>query len=191
MIAALSMGAVGDVAAQTMYGGWYGLSQSLSDTKDFANDFSFRNVGGETRTMISDDVSIGASIAWHVFHEEQNSTVSLSGIPVDASGLQFRTINALPMMLTVHKYFGAPRQARAYVGAGAGLGYTRARLDAGILGIDETSWDFAVTPEVGYFVPMAGFSELVLSARYLWSTGDLGTQAIAFSVGVMSWPFSF
>jgi len=188
---ALSLGSVADATAQVMYGASLGLSQSLSDTKDFADDFSFRNVTGEMRRMVGGNVSIGGSIGWNVFHEERVEQTDIAGIPVTAAGLQFRTINTVPVLLTAHKYFGAPRQARAYVGVGAGLAYTQARVDMGIIGLDDSAWDFAAVPELGFFMPTSGFSEVYVNLKYQWTSGDLGAQAIHFNIGIMSWPFSF
>ena len=188
---ALSLGSVADAAGQMMYGASYGLSQSLSDTKDFADDFSFRNFSGEFRQMVGTGASFGASIAWNVFHEERIEATQLEGLPVTASGLQFRTINTVPVLLTAHRYFGARRQPRAYVGVGAGLAYTKARVDMGILAVDDSSWDFAAVPEVGFFLPTGGSSEIYVNAKYQWTSGDLGAQAIHFNIGIMSWPISF
>lgn len=187
----LSIGYVDDAAAQQMYGGSLGLSQSLSDSKTFADDFSFRNFSTEIRMMIGDRASIGGSIGWNVFHEERDEQTDVPGLPVTASGLQFRTINTVPVLLTGHKYFGAPRQARAYVGVGVGPVYTQRRLDVGVLGLDNSSWDLGVVPEVGFFIPTSGFSEVFLSAKYQFATGDIGADAIYFSIGIMSWPFTF
>jgi hypothetical protein len=181
----------GDVAGQTAYGLNFGLSQSQSDSRDFADDFSFRNVTGEFRQMLGDYASVGFSIGWHVFHEERIEQTDLAGIPVTASGLQFRTINTMPNMVTFHRYFGERREARAYAGVGAGLLYSHRRIDVGVLGIDNSSWDFGFTPEVGYIIPTQGFSEIYLNFRYQIASGDIGADAWLASIGIMSWPFRF
>jgi len=191
LVGALSVGSAGDLAGQTMYGGSYGLSQSLSDTKDFANDLSARNLSTEFRTMRGADMSFGMSIGWHVFHEEVVEQTDLVEIPVSASGLQFRTINHVPILATAHKYFGERRQPRVYVGLGAGMAWTEARVNIGVFTLDDSSWDFTAVPEVGVMLPLAGFSELMFNAKYQWSAGDLGTQALYFNIGIVSWPFSF
>jgi len=188
---ALSLGSVADAAGQMMYGASWGLSQSLSDTKTFADDLSFRNFSGELRRMAGTDASIGLSIAWNVFHEQRRETTQIPGLPVSASGLQFRTVNTIPVLVTAHRYLGDRGQARAYVGVGAGIAYTQARVDLGILGVDDSSWDFAAVPELGFLMPTAGTSEMYVNIKYQWTSGDLGAQAIHLNIGLMTWPFSF
>lgn len=175
--------------AQTMYGPTIGLSQSLSHTKDFADDFSIRNLSGEVRTMLGGRTALGVSIGWHVFHEEEELATDVTGTTFTATGLQYRTVNAIPMTVGLYRYFGEARTDRWYVGAAAGGTYTRTRLDLGIVGVSEDAWGFSVIPEVGYLKPFKGFTELSFSAKYLYASGDLGAQAIVLSVGVMSWPF--
>ena len=96
LCALLALGFADDAAAQDLwYGGSWGVGQSLSDTKDFSDDFSFRNADLEFRIVLG-DVSFGASSGWHVFHQELIEATELEEVPVTAAGLQFRTVNTVP-----------------------------------------------------------------------------------------------
>jgi hypothetical protein len=175
--------------SQTMYGPSFGLSQPLSHTREFADDLSLRNLSGDLRVMLGGRTSLGALVGWHVFHEQEELQSAVPGTTATATGLQYRTVNAVPLMVSAHRYFGDALTRRFYIGAGAGATYTKTRLDVGILGSDADEWGFTVAPEIGYMRPFRGSAELLFSAKYLWTSGDLGAQALVFGFGIMSWPF--
>ncbi len=186
-IGVMSMGFATGAAAQdaVLTGFSYGVGQSLSDTKTFSNDFSFRNAGAEIRGVMG-QTSFGASISWHVFHDEIVEATELEDNPVTASGLQFRNVNTIPMMLTAHRYFGSVRQTRAYIGVGAGTAWTQHSVDIGIFTVDEDSWGFTAIPEAGFIINSGGSTEWYVNAKYQWTSGDIGASALYFNIGVFS-----
>ena len=189
-VGVLSFALADDAAAQTewMYGISYGVAQPLSDTKDYTDSFSFRNADAELRGMMG-KVSLGLSVGWHVFDDEVETTTDLADQPLTVSGVQLRTVNTVPMLLTAHTYFGAAGQPRAYAGVGAGVVYTETRVDIGLLALDQDSWDFGVVPELGFLAPMGSLTDFYLSAKYQWTSGDFDAQALYFNIGFMSRPF--
>ncbi|MGI9627920.1 MAG: hypothetical protein ACR2QM_13875 [Longimicrobiales bacterium] len=176
--------------AQLVTGGHTGLSQSLSDTKDFASELSFRNAGLETRYMASEGLSFGVSFSWSVFHEQIEGQEDLAQLPVTITGTQFRTVNTLPLLVTAHKYFGAaPQQTRPYVGVGLGTAWTQRRLDIGVLSADNASWGFAAVPEVGLLIPLSAGLDLAVHGKYLWTSSDPGAQTVSFGIGLLTKSF--
>ena len=188
-VGVLSMGFAQNAAAQNLwYGGSYGVAQSLSDTKTFSDDFSFRNLDLEFRAY-QGSVSLGGTIGWHVFHEKVIEATDLQDVPVTAAGLQFRTINTVPVLLTAHKYFGDVGDPRLYAGVGAGLAWSENTADIGILSVSNEEWGFAAMPEVGFMAPLNTFTEMYFNAKYQWTSGDIGARAIYFNIGFLSKPW--
>ncbi len=188
-VGVLSIGFAQNAAAQNLWtGGSYGVAQSLSDTKNFSDDFSFRNFDLEFRAY-QGGVSIGGTIGWHVFHDKVIEATDLEGVPITAAGLQFRTVNTVPVLLTAHKYFGAVGDPRLYAGVGAGLAWTENNVDIGILSLANSEWGFAAMPEVGFIAPLSTFTEMYVSVKYQWTSGDIGARAAYFSIGFLSKPW--
>ncbi len=76
-------------AQQWFWGMEYMVSSSSGDTKDFANQFSWRNFGIEGRYQLKDNISAGLYFAWNVF-AEQTDTVITAFQGFDVSGVQYR-----------------------------------------------------------------------------------------------------
>ncbi len=186
-IGVMSIGfATGAAAQDTVLTGFsWGVGQSLSDTKTFSNDFSFRNADAEIRKIVGQS-SFGASIGWHVFHDEVLEARELENYPVTVAGLQFRNVNTIPITLTAHRYFGSVRQTRAYIGVGAGTAWTQRSVDIGIFRVDEDSWGFTAIPEVGFIINSGGPTEWYVNAKYQWTSGDNGASALYFNIGVFT-----
>jgi outer membrane protein W len=186
---ALLLGVNADVAAQfsTMTGFTWGTALPASGTKDFTDAFSWANVGFETRA-ISGTTSVGFSIGWNVFDDVVDETRTLAAQPVTVTGRQFRSTNALPILLTAHKYLGPMSTAHAYVGAGVGTIFARNRLDVGIVSVDEDHWHFAMVPEVGFEFPVNNALWLYVNAKYNWGVSNDGVspQFFGFNIGVSS-----
>ena len=186
---ALLLGANANAAAQrsTMTGFTWGTALPSSDTKDFTDAFSWANVNFEMRA-ISGTNSVGFSIGWNVFDNVVDETRTFAAQPVTLTGRQFRTINAMPILITGHKYLGQMRDAHGYVGAGVGTIYARNRVDVGILSVDESHWHFAVVPEVGFKLPVNNDAWVYVNVKYNWgaSRDDVSTQFFGFNIGFSS-----
>ena len=69
--------------------------------------------------MLQPNVSAGLLLGWNVFAEQTDQLISFANAEV--SGVQYRYVNAFPIMATAHYYFGGRRNSiRPYVGGGAG-----------------------------------------------------------------------
>jgi len=95
-------------AAQRTGDKWFGMTWSMSsptaNSKQFANDYSFRGLGMEWRQFKGSSTSVGLSLGWNLMNEETFETSSIH--QVDVTGLQFRYINAYSILLAAHKYLG-------------------------------------------------------------------------------------
>ncbi len=63
-------------AQQWFWGMEYMVSSSSGDTKDFANQFSWRNFGIEGRYQLKDNISAGLYFAWNVFAEQTDTVIT-------------------------------------------------------------------------------------------------------------------
>lgn len=186
---ALVLVASADAAAQvaTMSGFTWGGALPVSGTKDFTDAYSWRNVGFEVRNLTGTR-SYGLAIGLNVFNDVVDATHTFADQPVTLTGRQFRTINAMPILATAHKYLGPMSSTHAYVGAGVGTIWARNRVDVGILSVDESHWHFAVVPEVGVVIPLQNQLWVYVNVKYNWgaSTDDITQQYFGFNIGIAS-----
>ena len=157
---------------------------SSGDTKNFVDQFSWRNVGLEGRSFMNPDLSVGVFFGWNVFNDEGEGLVSLGS--ADISGYQYRFVNAFPMLLTAHYYLGDRTGPRAFVGTGVGTYWIENRMELGLTAVTVDNWHFGLAPEVGLMIPTAGFSEAYLSAKYNYAfeSGGITHSYWTFGVGI-------
>lgn len=157
LIAALVLLVPATAAAQRTGDKWFGMTWIMSsptaNSRDFANDYSFRGLGMEWRQFKGPSTSIGLSLAWNVMNEETFKTSSIK--QVDVTGLQFRYINAYSILLAAHKYLGSNQgNSRAFIGLKTGTYYLNRRVDVGIWTASQDTWHFGLAPEFGVAVPL-------------------------------------
>jgi len=145
----------------------YGPSLPTGDTKAFADDFSWRNIGLEGRKALNENTTVGLAFGWNVFAAKTGEIISFDRI--DISGLQFRYVNAFPMLLTLHRYFGQPGGVRPYLGAGVGTYFAEERLEIGVVALTADAWHFGLAPEAGLIVPVGWRARALLQAKYNWA----------------------
>ena len=107
------------VQAQSWWGLTYAPSIPLSNTKDFADNASWRGINLEYKKAVKENVTAGLSFGWHVFDEQTDEV--LSGFGVDISGDQFRYINSFPLLANVSYFLGKPGGVRPFIGADVGV----------------------------------------------------------------------
>jgi opacity protein-like surface antigen len=151
-------------AQDWFWGATWGVSFGDGTTKDYIGNESFRNFGIEGRKFVSPNTSVGLSFNWTVFNEKTNTTSQIPGGAV--SGTQFRYINAFPLLVTAHKYFGDDEGTMLYVGAGTGAYAIKRRTEVGVFAVNTDSWHFGLAPEVGVIIPFGWRAKGFLMARY-------------------------
>ena len=172
--------------SQKFIGFSYQVSTPLSDTKSFTDDFSFRNVGFDARSEIRRNVTVGLSLGWNVFGAQTNEVVSIGAF--DGSGTQRRFVNAFPILVTTHYYFGLPGSMgpRPYVGAGVGTYYIDNRLEVGTVAINDSNWHFGVAPEAGIVFSLNRDTAAFVNARFNYAvkSGNFTHAYWGFGVGL-------
>ncbi len=160
----------------------YMVSGTTSDTKQFADDFSWRNFGIEGRNLLNENMSAGIYIAWNVFANVTDELIRFDN--ADVSGVQYRYVNAFPIMATAHYYFGRRRGIRPYVGLGAGTYYAENRLEIGLTAFTTNNWHLGVAPEAGVIIPVNFNARALLNARYNYGFEAGGMKLSYWTIGV-------
>ncbi len=190
--AAALVGFVLTVAPVQAQENWMGVSWGaafpLSDTKDFAQGTSFRNVAFDYSRFIERHIAVGFTAAWSVFSERYDGvTTSFEGI--DLHGTQVRYVNAFPLLIT-GRYFVIGRESRDkpnfWIGGGAGTVIGANRVDFGQFSFKETNWHLAIAPEAGVSFAFRRDLAMFGQARYThaFKTNGIQHQFWNFNVGL-------
>ena len=154
--------------AQDFFGSvTYQISMPTGDTKEFANETSYRGFGLDYRKHVDKNTTVGFATGLNVFHERTNKTLELkTDNPGAMTGLQDRTINAFPIMLNIHQYFDTQGGIRPYIGLNAGGYIMHQRFDIGIYSSEENEWQWGMAPEIGVIIPLQGYNALIITGKY-------------------------
>lgn len=170
---------------------WFGTSWSMASptdhSKTFTNDYSFRGVGLDWRSMRG-RMSVGLSLGWNLLNEETARTSTMG--QVDVTGDQFRYTNVFSILATTHTYMGTVGGPRPFVGLRAGTYYIRRRVDVGLWTASDNNWHLGIAPELGFAVPLRGRLSpaafyTAVRYNYAFSAGDAPYQSwVAIDIGL-------
>ncbi len=175
-------------AQQSFWSFNYHMSFATGEQADYISAPSFLGWGIDGRGFIDTNMSIGGSFSWEVFSEIKRdlppTSVRITGVDNVAghvSGVQYRFINTLPIMINGHYYLGSNGAIRPYFGLGLGTAYVEQRTDIGFVSITANGWGFALQPEVGVMVPfgLTGVGANI-SGRFRYTTSTADTLPISF-----------
>ncbi len=171
----------------------YNVSVPIGNTADYIGQVSFRGAAFDYRQERTRYWTLGFTAAWHVFNEEVFGTASGTrtgevgpGQGIDITGNQFRYINAFPLLVTSHYYFGKEIHTRFYAGGGVGTYYIKARTELSQFAFTEDNWHFGLAPEVGVTTPLGeGMGIFNVRWNYAFKSGDVDAQSyFTFAVGL-------
>ena len=179
-------------AQQTYWSFNYHMSFGAGKQADYIADGSFRGWGVDGRGFLTQNMSVGGSFSWEVFDQiyrdlephELSVTDDISGA---ISGVQYRFINTLPIMVNAHYYLGQDGAIRPYAGLSIGTAYTEQRTDIGFVSIQSNGWGFAVQPEIGAMIPFGlsgGGLNVAGKFRYTTQAGDTTFPISFFTLAV-------
>ncbi|MEH0157110.1 OmpW family protein [Limibacter armeniacum] len=142
----------------------YSIAFPSGDLNDYIGEVSFRGVQYDYRALVNPNVSVGFSVAWNVFYDENSDPIENGTLVI--SGKQFRYTNSVPIYFTADYFQNTDSDVRPFVGIGVGTVYTERKTELGIYQNTCDAWQFAIAPEVGVMYDYSDFSGLILSARY-------------------------
>ena len=177
----------------------YNPSFTTGDSKEWANEFSWRGVTADLRIPINGGFTAGLYSGWTVFREESDG-IQTEVVPIESefgdvditlSAKQYYFINQLPLLATVHYHFGEFGEVRPYVGIGAGVYFTTHALEMGLYRIIEKNTQIGIAPMAGVAIPVNKDTNFNIGAIYNWAFENSNQQAVTslgFNVGV-GWRF--
>ena len=174
------------VQAQDWYGGVsYGMATPVSDTKDFTGGTSWRNWGVDVLAFVRPTTSVGVSFGWNIFNDVTTEVSSIE--QVDIQGTQFRYINSFPILVNIREYRGARGSARPFFGLGIGTQVVKQRVDVGQWRISDSTWHFALAPEIGVVLPFESEAKWFISAKYHYAVkaSDRTHSYFGFNIGIV------
>lgn len=186
VIFAVGMFAAVTSNAQSAFSIQYSMGFGNGDVKDFISTASFRGAALEYRYMVQPKIGIGADIGWNTFYERRAYDTYTSGT-VSLSGVQYRYINAMPILVGFNYYMKPDEKINPYVGLGVGTLYTKRNTDMNLYTIENNVWAFALRPEVGVLVNANEGLDIVLVGKYNYgfAAGGLDPQSyFTFNVGL-------
>jgi len=155
----------------------YAMGFGTGDLGEFISAPSFRGAVFEYRKAIKDNLLVGVDFGWNVFYEKKDNDSYTSGTET-LSGIQYRTQNILPMLISAEYFLSTDNPLKPYIGLGIGTMYTERSTDMGQWRLKENPWSFAVKPELGLLYEMSFSTSFKLAAKYYngFKTGQLDTQ---------------
>lgn len=143
----------------------YGMSFGTGDLNDYISEPSFRGALIEYRKAIKGNLLVGLDIGWNVFYEKKDFDTYTSGT-VTVSGVQYRSQNLIPIMISADYFFKTNTTFKPYVGFGIGTIYTERNTDMGQFRLQQNQWHFALKPELGMLYEVAYKTNIKLAAKY-------------------------
>lgn len=149
----------------------YEIAFPTGDAKKFTDATSFRGFGLDFRKVVKPATTVGLFFGWNVFHERLSGTFPLRLGAV--TGVQDRYINAFPIMLNAHRYFGQEGGARPYAGLNAGGFIVAQRFDLGLTSLQKDGWEWGVAPEAGVVIPFNSGTKFLINGKFNYAfTGE-------------------
>jgi opacity protein-like surface antigen len=152
----------------------YMISSPTGSTKDFIDKTSYVGFALEGRKFISDFFSLGASLQWNTFQEEEAGPA-----------LAKHSMNAYPLMVNLHLYPTSNNKFIPYAGIGLGALRVYQRVERVFDITEDYAWVFGVVPELGAIVRLGTDVGMLFNIKYVQSfeTDKLSKQSY-FSVGI-------
>ncbi|PXY00940.1 hypothetical protein DF185_13670 [Marinifilum breve] len=133
--------------------GWK-MGMPLSDTKDYADEFSLEGFHFGVERFVGKDFTLGLDLSFQHFYEESGK-ITYKSDNSSYTGSGYKYFDAAPFTLAGKYYFGISNPEASfvpYIGVGAGAFYIKERLEVGSVSFEDTGWAFGVTPQLGFMI---------------------------------------
>ena len=127
---------------------------------------------------------MGLSVGWNVFDDITTEVSSLED--VDVQGTQYRYVNSVPVLANIRQYVGTRGGPRPFFGLGVGAQYVELAVDVGQWRISDSTWHFALAPEIGVALPLKSNAVGFINAKYNYAVqaSDRTPSHFGFNIGV-------
>lgn len=163
----------------------YSMSFPSGDFSDYISDPSFRGFSFGYARFVKPNVTVGINLGWSVFYEEKGYDTYNQGT-ASLTGKQFRTNNTAPIMGNVNYYFKQSDKVNTYAGMGLGLVYNLRNTDMYVYTLEESSWNFALQPEIGLEYKTDRKWAITAAAKYYYGfeSGDIQAPISYFALNL-------
>ena len=142
----------------------YCTSQTMGETKDWIQDFSWRGAAIQYNFLYSNTTSLGFETGWNVFGQRVDEVATLANGAI--SGTQIREFSAIPILVTGNYHFKSLwEEVSPYISIGLGAYYITDKLSAGVFALQTDNLHFGIAPELGFYIP-AGDAFLKFALKY-------------------------
>jgi outer membrane protein W len=185
IVSLILLGAISNVKAQYITNFSYSMSFPSGDFSNYVSDPSFRGISFGYASFVKPNVTVGINLGWNVFYEEKGYDTYTQGTE-SLTGKQFRTNNTAPIMVNGNYYFKQSDKINTYGGLGLGLVYNHRNTDMYVYTLDESSWNFALQPEIGIEYKTDRKWALTAAAKYYYcfESGDISTPISYFALNL-------
>ena len=175
--------------SQSTFSVQYAINFPMSNTKDYIEKTSFRGFGLDYRYNMTPNLAVGIGGGWYTFYEKKDyDTYTAPGDELSVSGIQYRYLNAMPLVLAGDYYFSPEEKFSPFVGLGIGITYVELNTQMGQFDVEIDTWQFNLAPEAGIRFGVGPGVWGLLSARYNnnFETSELDAQSyLTLNVGLM------
>lgn len=157
----------------------YSVSIPTGDTKEFIDEVSWRGLGFDYRYMFKRNLSVGFSTGWNLLYQDNRELTQLTDPPGAIYSKQYKLISSIPVMASIHYYFGKRRSIRPYVGVSAGGFIMRQYLEISLFLWENNEWQWGMAPEAGVLIPVDRDMSIIVNGKYNYAfTGEsvMGTS---------------
>lgn len=159
----------------------WAMGLPLGSTSDFIDKFSARGFAIDGRGYVTDRITVGGRAGWNTFYQNFDwVTNSNESGTVTIHGYKRRYINAIPLTINSHYYFGYGL-VLPYLGIGLGAYYIETRDFMGIYYLQEKAWHFGLAPELGVVIPFGNSNTGInLAVKYNYAAKTKDTRSISW-----------
>ena len=160
----------------------YEIAFPFADSKEFADQVSWRGVSLDFDRFVSDNMAVGLGISWGVFVEKEADSY-YENDDMLIHGTQVRYINNIPI-LARFSWYQPTGEFDTYFTAGVGTVWQENRRDIGLWTFQDNYWQFALSPEAGIIFPI-GRSYLTAKVKYMQGFKTSDAPALSYlGIGV-------
>jgi len=166
----------------------YAVSFSSGDMADYISPTSWRGFLMEYRGAVRSNLLVGVDVGWNVFYEKKYKD-SYSDGTATITGVQYRTQNTVPILVSADYMLKTDTPLKPYVGLGIGTLFSERATDMNLYRIQENTWQFALKGEAGFLYELSYNSSVKFAAKYYngFKTNSLDSQGyFSLSLG-MAW----
>jgi hypothetical protein len=159
----------------------FGVAFPAGETTDFTPNASFASFTLEARQLVDPRLSVGIAWSFTELSDEVDAILDFrqlgfpgfGNVAGNLSGNQFRTINAMPLLLTAFYHpIPQPTAVVPYIGGGTGVTFSERRLNIGLAEFDDDAWALTIAPQAGVLWWTSEWVAFGLDGKFSYGFGD-------------------